>query len=57
MSCGGNSSEVLGHKQYDKSDKKKRCKQLEFVENCENIGEIISIDSGTNHNIIANKKG
>lgn len=56
-SCGGNKNGVLGHCQYDQSDKKKRCKKLHFVEESELFGKIKMISCGNHHNLLLNDQG
>jgi len=57
MSCGSNSHGVLGHAAFDPTNKKKKVKKLEFVAANEQLGEIVAIGCGNNHNLVLNAKG
>jgi len=48
---------VLGHAAFDPSNKKKKVKKLEFVAANEQLGEIVYIGCGNNHNLVLNAKG
>jgi alpha-tubulin suppressor-like RCC1 family protein len=57
MSCGSSNHGVLGHDSFDQNDKKKKVKKLEFVVKTEEIGYIVSISCGSNHNLVLTSKG